>query len=170
MSESGIRITGNTLSKWAPRGDYGHGLAGAFGLFHVRSDPKTTEKGYGKLDRTNGASVEQYNKTMNLEPEEQITWEDITTNPMLAAHIGVWYFKFLLDINDGDKKKAYMDYTGGQGASKIATGRPTAKNRKRRKRLQGNGKRFALNFRIASEGTAARPIPLRKIKDNDINP
>jgi len=173
MSESGIKITGNTLSKWAPRGDYGHGLAGAFGLFHVRSDPKTTEKGYGKLDHTNGASVEQYNKTMNLEPEEQITWEDITTNPMLAAHIGVWYFKFLLDHNKGDIKRTYMDYTGGQGASKLTTRAKFKLNDKQKKRaeqLKLNGNKFARNFRLASEGTTARPKPSRKIKDNDINP
>jgi hypothetical protein len=163
MTESTIQIQKDgTLSKWAPRGDTTREdkTTGAFGIFHVRSDPE------------NKASVEQYNQDMGT----TFTWEDIASNPRLSATIGAWYFKFLLKHNGGDKKKAYADYTGGQDAWKLTTKDPeklTPRLRKLANKLRKNGKTFIRNFATVTQNQAnvarVKP-PLRKRKDNDINP
>ncbi len=169
MTESTIQIQKNgKLNKWKPRGDPTRGTGQAFGVFHVRSEPKTGKN--GKPNPISGASVEQF----NLSNKTEYTWESIASNPMLAATIGAWYFKFLLKHNGGDKKKAYIDYTGGQDAWKLTTKSfktLTLKQKKLANQLRANGKKFISNFaKITGANVARVKPPLRKRKDNDINP
>jgi hypothetical protein len=171
MTESTIQIQKNgKLNKWVPRGDPTRGTGQSFGVFHVRSEPNTGKN--GKPNPISGASVEQF----NLSNKTEYTWESIASNPMLAATIGAWYFKFLLKHNGGDKKKAYMDYTGGQDAWKLTTKDPeklTPRLRKLANQLRANGKTFLRNFATVTQNqtnVARVKPPLRKTKDNDINP
>ncbi len=117
--ESGIHVssTGN-LSSYSYRGDKQLGTAGSFGMFHVRSDPKK------------GAAVEEYNKANNT----NYTWKDTASNPIVAATIGAWYFKYWLDKANGDPYLAYMYYNGGPKGPMKPQARANAK--KFRKSLQ----------------------------------
>ena len=97
MQESGMHSKGGTLSKWSYTGDPTLGKKGAFGPFHVRSDPDK------------GASLEHYNNEMGTSH----TWKDIATDGMLAARVGATYFKYWYDHTDGNAQKAYELYNGG---------------------------------------------------------
>jgi hypothetical protein len=147
MTESTIQIQKDgTLNKWEPRGDRNLGIAGAFGIFHVRSDPDKK------------ASVEQYNQDMGT----TFTWEDIASNPRLSATIGAWYFKSLLDYHQGDEYRAYADYTGGQGAF-------FSTNIAKRNEVRVNANRFSKNLdKIYDSGLAARPKESKNYIENNI--
>ena len=97
MQESGMHATGGTLSPWSYTGDHTLGKKGAFGPFHVRSDPDK------------GAALEHYNEVKGTNH----TWKDIATNGMLAARVGATYFKHWYNETDGDAQKAYELYNGG---------------------------------------------------------
>ena len=97
MQESGMHSKGGTLSKWSYTGDPTLGKKGAFGPFHVRSDPDK------------GAALEHYNNEMGTSH----TWKDIATDGMLAAKVGATYFKYWYDHTDGNAQKAYELYNGG---------------------------------------------------------
>ena len=97
MQESGMHAKGGTLSQWSYTGDHTLGKKGAFGPFHVRSDPDK------------GASLEHFNEVKG----STYTWKDIATNPMLAAAVGATYFKYWYDKTGGDAQKAYELYNGG---------------------------------------------------------
>ena len=97
MQESGMHATGGTLSPWSYTGDHDLGKKGAFGPFHVRSDPDK------------GAALEHYNEVKGTNH----TWKDIATDGMLAAKVGATYFKHWYDDQDGDAQKAYELYNGG---------------------------------------------------------
>ena len=156
-TESTIEIKNGKLNLWEPRGDRNLGITGAFGIFHVRSDPDKK------------AAVEQYNQDIGSD----FTWEDIASNPMLSATIGAWYFKSLMNYNNGDWYKAYADYTGGQGAY-------TSLNHTKRNKVRANADRFSDNLDRISEGkdyTRKNMITEltyqtikgnKRIKDNDI--
>ena len=117
--ESGIHVGDDgALSSYSYRGDKQLGTAGSFGMFHVRSDPKK------------GAAVEDYNKANNT----NYTWKDTASNPIVAATIGAWYFKYWLDVANGDPYLAYMYYNGGPNGPMKPQARANAK--KFRKSLQ----------------------------------
>ena len=98
MQESGMHVTNKgQLSPWSYTGDHTLGKKGAFGPFHVRSDPDK------------GASLEHFNEVKST----TYTWKDLATNPMLAAAVGATYFKHWYDKTGGDAQKAYELYNGG---------------------------------------------------------
>ena len=98
MQESGMHVTNKgQLSPWSYTGDHTLGKKGAFGPFHVRSDPDK------------GASLEHFNEVKGT----TYTWKDLATNPMLAAAVGATYFKHWYDKTGGDAQKAYELYNGG---------------------------------------------------------
>ena len=90
-----------------------------------------------------------------------------------GATIGAWYFKSLMNYNNGDWYKAYADYTGGQGAY-------TSLNHTKRNKVRANADRFSDNLDRISEGkdyTRKNMITEltyqtikgnKRIKDNDI--
>ena len=98
MQESGMHVTNKgKLGPWSYTGDHTLGKKGAFGPFHVRSDPDK------------GASLEHYNEVKGT----TYTWKDIASNGMLAAKVGATYFKHWYDKTGGDAQKAYELYNGG---------------------------------------------------------
>jgi hypothetical protein len=97
MQESGMHVVNGKLGPWSYTGDHTLGKKGAFGPFHVRSDPDK------------GASLEHFNETRG----STYTWKDLATNPMLAAAVGATYFKYWYDKTGGDAQKAYELYNGG---------------------------------------------------------
>jgi len=97
MQESGMHASGGTLGPWSYTGDHTLGKKGAFGPFHVRSDPDK------------GAALEHFNEVKGT----TYTWKDIASNGMLAAKVGATYFKHWYDKTGGDAQKAYELYNGG---------------------------------------------------------
>jgi len=137
MQESGMHSKGGTLSPWSYTGDHTLGKKGAFGPFHVRSDPD------------NGAALEHYNKTRG----STYIWKDLATNPMLAAAVGATYFKHWYDKTGGDAQKAYELYNGGPSGYMKTASIENAKKFKERLNKFNESRNFA-NKSAILEGIA----------------
>ena len=95
-------------------GDLGMGIAGARGLFHVR-----------KGNPESPAGVDAYNeKHKNDKGFTPVTWQDISTDTLLAAHIGAEHFAHLYKLFEDPKTvpkgssreaEAYAAYNAGWG-------------------------------------------------------
>tara|TARA_A100001037_G_scaffold170846_1_gene153456 strand:+ start:714 stop:3269 length:2556 start_codon:yes stop_codon:yes gene_type:complete len=94
------QVSPNNLTKWKYRGDQNMGKEGSFGIFHVR------------WGITYPGAVNDYNN----EFDTKHTWRSIATDPFLAATIGAWYFKTLLDRYN-NVSDAYAHYTSGSATS-----------------------------------------------------
>lgn len=111
------QVSPNNLTKWKYRGDQSFGKEGSFGIFHVRW-------GIHKP-----GAVNDYNN----EFDTKHTWRSIATDPHLAATIGAWYFKTLLDRYN-NVSDAYAHYTSGSATS--------SKGKKNAERFMRNYKMF----------------------------
>lgn len=111
------QVSPNNLTKWKYRGDQSFGKEGSFGIFHVRW-------GIHKP-----GAVNDYNN----EFDTKHTWRSIATDPYLAATIGAWYFKTLLDRYN-NVSDAYAHYTSGSATS--------SKGKKNAERFMRNYKMF----------------------------
>ena len=144
-TESGSTSSNGDFKQGDLMGDLSLGIAGAWGLFHVRKE-------------TGGrsAAIDDYNKRQAKlnKPFTPVTWEMAARDPLLAAHIGAEHFAYLYKLFDSGARQvpkgsspeieAYTAYNAGLGWRKN-----TKKNDKLRygkatqARIIARGEKFA---------------------------